>query len=245
MEDFDERLRVLRLEIAQHPGTVANVEWEGVAASLGVFAGNARELAELLRSAATDVELAIELVQNVRPDAVRQQFQVELRRRLHNYAASAGSLVDHTRRLVSRYETDTEFRRNYEHQKDAVAAAPVTAFFNDLRNFILHRRLPFLGHRMSFSGPAADDQYFESTVTIGAAGLLEWDGWSAAARDYIRAAPDGEINLLEAMEAHGQIIRGLYGWLLPQFEALHSAEVNAANELVGLYNRLLSGGREE
>ena len=158
-------------------------EWESVKATLGVFVGNGAELWELLNEAASNPELALELVQNVRPDQRRVRFGGEMQRRLHRlHVASTKSLVDHTRRLVALYDSDSEFAREYERRKDDVASRPVTAFFNDLRNFILHRRLPSIGHRVTMSGPAAHDQKFESKVLLSARTLLEWDKWTAGSR---------------------------------------------------------------
>src|SRR5205085_2788540 len=120
--------------IRQHAGYLAKRNWDGVSASLSVFMGNAHDLLGLLHQAESDVELAIELIQNVRPDDVARRFQAEVQRRLHNYVASVKSLVDHTRRLMDGYEGH-DVRVEYERRKDELVAQPVAAFFNGLRNY--------------------------------------------------------------------------------------------------------------
>jgi hypothetical protein len=94
------------------------------------------------------------------------------------------------------------------------------------------------------SGPAAHEQKFESKVLLSASTLLEWDKWTAGSREYIQgAAPEGELDLLRALDEHRPIIKSLYDWVLPQFAGLHSADLESANRLITDYNDVLTGGR--
>lgn len=65
-----------------------------------VFLPNLAELLGLLQRAATDEELAIELMQNMYEPVIRERFQAAVTRGLHNYLASAMSLVDHVRAIM-------------------------------------------------------------------------------------------------------------------------------------------------
>jgi hypothetical protein len=58
---------------------------------------------QLLDEASTNEELAVELIQNARPPIVRERFHAVATQRLHNYLASAQSLVEHL--VMERYST--------------------------------------------------------------------------------------------------------------------------------------------
>jgi len=220
-------------QITVHPGRIAWIEWDALRASLGVFRGNAAELRSMLQDAATP-PLALQLVQKP-PSA----WMLELQRRLHNYVAGAKTLVDHTRRLLKMYP-DTNLAAEYEPRKHEVATAPATAFFNDLRNYVLHHRLPFPGHQLKMTGPAAAVQSFESNVLLSTSGLLEWDKWSATARTFLETQTD-DVDLLQTMNEHQALVEQLYAWLLRQFPALHGDDLDDANRLIGDYNALRQG----
>lgn len=99
--DLTEQLELAAARIYEHPGHKEYLELQALERSiLGVFMPNLRELVQLLDAAATNEELAFELIQNVREPVVRDRFYAEATQRLHNYLASASSLVDHVRHLL-------------------------------------------------------------------------------------------------------------------------------------------------
>jgi len=226
--DTTDLLADLRHQITVHPGRIAWIEWDALSASLGVFRGNAAKLRSMLLDAAKP-PLALQLVQNPPPG-----WRQELQRRLHNYVAATKTLVDHTRRLLALYP-DTNLAVEYEPRKNTIATAPVTAFFNDLRNYVLHHRLPFPGHQLSMTGPAAAEQSFESKVLLSTSGLLEWDNWSATSRSFLEAQK-GDVDLLLAMNEHRALVEQLYNWLLRQFPVLHGDDLDDVNRLIRDYN---------
>jgi hypothetical protein len=194
-----------------------------------------------LRRPQEDPALAMELVQNVRPPAVREQFNGEVARLLHNYAASSATLVDHSRRLVSGYP-ESDFGTEYEQRKDVVAASPEVNFVKGLRNYMLHRRLPAAGHSVRFTN--SDDGSptgFEAEVRLSVAQLRTWDGWPAPARQLL-SDPDGSLPLVPLLTKHGAIVTGLASWMLQQFEGLHREDIDGANALIAQRNAILMGG---
>ena len=231
------RLEELRRQINGHPGAVARLGWDEVRRTYQVFLGNFADLRALLVRASTDMELAIELVKNVPPFDVREKFQATLDRFIHNYVAATKSLVDHTRRLTQRYG-GSPFAVEYEQRKKLVAAAGATAFVNDLRNFVLHRALPLTGHTVRFQRDPIEE--FESQAYLQTRSLLEWDGWSSKAKDYL-AARGETVDLSAAIEDHMQLVRALYDWLFAQFGELHRVDIDEVNKLVNLYNEVLQG----
>lgn len=127
-----------------------------------VFQPNLEELTELLDRAATDHDLAFELIQNVHRPDVRERFHDEISRAMHNHAASTATLIDHTRRLVA--TLDKPLREEFERRRDNVAANGEVPFVKGLRNFMLHRSLPLVGHSLSMDNVNASGDSLVSQV---------------------------------------------------------------------------------
>jgi len=231
--------KAVEREMATHPGRVAELEWTALRRMASLHEKNKGELLAILTQLGGDAMLAIEMVQNVRPPVVRDAVNLELDQRLHNYVASAGSLIDQTRRLVDRYP-GTSFALEYVTRKDGVIKTPVVAFVRDLRNFALHRSLPFLGHNISFSN---EERSLTSEVRLSTAQLRTWKGWSATARKYLEVNPH-HIDLHSAVTEHALVFDQTWSWLFAQHPGIHRNDAVAVNELIGEYNWYLSGGAE-
>jgi hypothetical protein len=73
-------------------------------------------------------------------------------RALHNYVASASALVEHTRRIMR--ERSGPIVDEFERKKRDVIAHPEVPFIHNLRNYVLHHSLPFIGHEVRRASPA-------------------------------------------------------------------------------------------
>ena len=228
-------LEDLAAAISAHPATLANEEWSALGASLKVYRGNATELGKLLTSIATDMAVGF-AVMATGPDSPR--IVAEVRRLLHNYVASVKSLVDHTRALVEPYPEGESFRVDYEARKAVIIAVPVTAFFNDLRNFILHRQIPEIIRKLSVSGHIDQASSYVAMVGLPVWQLLQWENWGAAARGYIEGAADGVVDLRAALLEHEPLVVQLNSWLFDQYVTLHGDEIDEVNALIRRLNEL-------
>jgi hypothetical protein len=214
------RVREAKLRVVKHPAYIEHQELEALGRMLGgVFAPNLRELMALLDQAATDIGLATELVQNVRPPQVREQFQAEMLRRLHNYVAAAAALVNHTRRAMQ--NRSNAIAQDFRGRRDELATMPEIRFVHELRNFMVHRTLPFLGHEMRITNVNQANQRLESEVQLSVVHLSEWDDWSTRSREFL-AANAPRLQLRPLIRKHGDLVYGLNSWL---WNAL--AEANA------------------
>ena len=100
-QDFAAGLKDVERRIFGHPGRIEKDLIDGLARTVyAVFDPNRDELLGLLDRAATDVQLAVELFQNIRRPVVRTRFEGAVMRALLNYVASTGGLVDHSRRIM-------------------------------------------------------------------------------------------------------------------------------------------------
>ena len=190
-EEHRRRLAAAEERIYSHPAYVEHQEVEALAQAIGgVFVPNGNELIGLLAAAATNEELAVELVQNVRAPTVRDEFQARTVRALHNYLASSASLVDHVRRLMR--DREGEIAERFKRGKKEVLQHPEMTFVHDLRNFTLHRKLPFLSHSFSITRVDGEDRMeVESEVLLSTQELLAWDKWTSASRRFLASFDNG------------------------------------------------------
>ncbi len=117
---------------------------------------------------------------------IMDNYLGEVLRLTHNLVASVSTVVDQTRRTLEKNWPDVSHpvRTEFNAAKQKFAADGRLGVMRDLRNYFLHRTMPHVvGHTSLFqdSGPA-------SSVLMPTASLLEWDGWKAQARDYLRSA---------------------------------------------------------
>ncbi len=226
--------------VHEHPGYKEHVDLEALRMSIiDVFLPNLQELVQLLDRAAEDPTLAMELIQNVREPAVRERFQARATQRLHNYVASAQSLVDHVRRLMR----DREGRvvDEFGKRKAAVLANPEVPFVMNLRNYTLHRALPFLGHRLSMTNVNTPEAKMESEVELSVVNLLEWNRWPAPVRTYLEGHGDA-LSLRPVVKKHGELVFELNSWLHHELARANDPALDEVNELVIQLNMVMTGG---
>ncbi len=234
--DLGRMLDEAERRIREHPaaiehGMCLSIEWSLTA----VFQPNLREVLALLDAAATDETLAIELIQNVRPPIVREQFHRLVAQRLHNYLASAASLVDHVRRVMR--DRNGDIADEFQRRKSVVLADPEIRFVFDLRHYTVHRALPLIGHRFAekSGGP------FESEVQIGVPALKEWDGWSNVSQGFLQRSADS-IPLRPLIRKHGDFVGSLNVWLHNALADANAARLSEVDQLVVARNAILVGG---
>lgn len=232
---FRAKLDDLSSELSAHPGRRAHARWMSLRYTMDLHARNLSELIAVVHRAETDVQTAMELVQNGHAPTVRDEFNAQLDQRLHNAVASALTLIDHMRRVVAGYE-GSEFSSEFSRRNDAIKLDPRAEFIRGLRNYVTHYSgaVPY-SHSVSFG-----QESFQARVLINAQALLHWSGWSANARALL-ANPGEGVDLGELVRWYRDETLSLGAWLFAQFDGLHGGEVESANRLVDDFNRYLTG----
>jgi hypothetical protein len=240
-----DQLRDAQRKIGSHPGYKEHLELQALERSIAdVFIPNRDELLSLLEAASTDWRLAFDLIQNVHEPTVRDQFHARLTRHLHNYLASATSLRDHVRRLM--VDRAGSLADEFQRRKEEMLRNPEVPFVFDLRNFTLHRKLPFFAHTLSMINVNQPDQKMESEVQLNVVELLVWDGWSAAARAYLRDLGEGAaVTLRPVIKQHADLVLDLNVWLLRELASANEGALDEVNELIVAANAILTGGDVE
>jgi hypothetical protein len=139
-------------------------------------------------------------------------------RTLHNFLASAKTLVDHSRRHVDQYLTQTSARAEYDERVSALNFGGLQSFVQDLRNYTLHKTAASVGAQISATPDGA-----RAAAVLKAKDIREWDGWSASARQYIDQAGD-DIVVRESIDEYMCRIKSLYDWLR-EVESLNHADL--------------------
>src|SRR5687768_14922772 len=236
-ERYELRLQDAKRRLVEHPGYADFYTRRALYGTIAhVFRPNFYELMRLLDAPSKNEQLAAELVQNVRRPDVREVYEAALMRALHNHVASSRTLVDHVRRVMKGQtgyvadEFDARRAKLLEHGE--------VHFIHGLRNFMLHRTLPFVSHELSISDVNQPTQAFKAKVSLSAAQLLEDDSWSAPARTYVRDQPD-DVDLRHAVLLHGDLVYRLNSWLYDALEDEAGAVVEELNRLVDEVNAAL------
>lgn len=190
--------------------------WETVQRSWVIFRRNTDELVEVVNRPRGDLALVLKLMGEDRE--ATQPFWDELDQRLHNQAASAVTLVDHTRRLINYYGADAEAMiAEYGQRNQAVRQMREASFLRDLRNYLLHSGVAPVLQTMKFQAGGATATDIEHEIKLSAALLLRWDGWSAASRAYLTGFGDRDGPVLgRDIVAYANAMAELYTWLLGQ-----------------------------
>lgn len=139
------------------------------------------------------------------------------KRLLHNFLASAKSLVDHTRVIVNRLYERHQFLGEYQSKvKQDLAQKPVQKFVQHLRNYTQHYTLPILALQINFS----DDLNFNVKMDVNL--LKKWDGWGSS-KSYLETVGDDFCIVALASEYYA-LIYDFYDWLINRQQELHQTD---------------------
>ncbi len=242
-ETLDKDLRAIESRIARHPGYLNYAQATTLLATIKhVVEPNWRELLAVLDAPNATPMLALELVQNVRKPVIRDKFRATLDQKLHNYLASAFTLVDHVRRIVE--ARNDEPVEKMLAAKPELLANPEVPFMQDLRNFTLHRTLPVTSSRVNVTAPNQADMKMESFIELSVPSLLEWKKWTSASKAFLADQGDA-VNLRPVAAKHGELILTFNTVFFNNLEAANAAHLDGLNELMTQRNALLIGGSIE
>lgn len=146
----------------------------------------------------------------------RQEGMGEVLSLLHNYVASAKSLVEHSRRIHGKAYQPKELREECGRQIQArFVSDPLIQFVHDLRNMALHYRLPTL--RMTTSIQSGE---MAVRLQLVRADLEEWKEWTAHSKVFLGNAAE-KIDLLETVDGYHSRVTAYYRWFRAEQDKAH------------------------
>lgn len=156
----------------------------------------------------------------------------EMTRMLHNLVASAKTLVEHTRILINKSYPDSQFLRDYETEiKKRFAGNCLIGFIEDLRNFALHYRMPFVtAHFEVKRDPDAGKVTEKQSILLDKANLLGWSGWTTKGKTYLAEAA-ASIELEDVIDRYFSDVAAFHQWMRDRLVTLHSEELKWLDEM--------------
>ena len=178
--------------------------------SLGVFLGNCDQLLGFLSSHVDD-PVAVMRLWDVHNREGFDRFLDEVDRLLHNVAAAAMSLREHSYRVRDKWlGPDQRDRLREEHDervRQVFAESRAAQLVLGLRNIIQHRKLPrLLGEHGWVRGEG-----FTSKVRLDKDDLLEWDRWSPEIRADLEEG-EGDVDLGGIVTEYRAAVVGFHTW---------------------------------
>jgi hypothetical protein len=137
----------------------------------------------------------------------------EVSRRLHNFLASAKTLVDHTRVHVRTIHSGTQFEEEYrEEVASRFSQSSITKFVHCLRNYNLHYRIPLINVSTNIRlEPGGQVTEMRQQISLRADILRSWSGWDKLAKRYLTEA--GEQLSVERLAAdYMRVMSPFYEW---------------------------------
>jgi len=189
--------------------------------SFEIFRANYGELRKLLVFHSQE-QHALELWK-LRNRHLLEAFQKEVARLLHNFVASALSLVDHTRvHYRDLYEADGRFPEYKAEVKKRFQTNPLASFVRGLRQFCLHYKIPSIQSEMRYS---REPPILESRLQLIRGNLEEFSAWTSPAKRFL-ARQEDSIDLLNVMDDYYSLVASFYRWFSDRQRELHSDELD-------------------
>lgn len=166
----------------------------------------------------------------------------EILRHFQNFIASALALVDASRNWTADlWLRFPDFCAEYDSRRAVEFSGSVNHLFvQDLRNYMLHYRLPRSASQGSFTlklslKDGEENNETNWAIVFDLEGLRKWDGWRTEPKAYLAVCSD-DIDLLTIVEPYHRQVIAFYAWFHQRVEALHAADVaEAAKHHAGLH----------
>ena len=190
-----------------------------------VFERNYTELASALEKF-RDPAFYLPTLDREHPERL-DDFLLEITRLLHNYAAAAISLADHTRIVANELYAQSPFLAEYGEQvKGTFAESPVARFVHGLRNYMLHYRLPFpISHLTADHIGTSNEWNIETHLTLLVADLKKWGEWHPRAEEYL-AAGDAQLDLHQLVTDYTSSVKSFRSWLQIRQQEVHKKDMD-------------------
>ncbi|MGG0053093.1 hypothetical protein [Bacillus atrophaeus] len=223
-----DELAVNKDKIKKSEGLRINKKMKDLDVSKYVFEKNHEELCKTINLFKSDYEKAIKTIKISQGKGLNP-FLYELSRLLHNYLASGKTLIDHSRKLFQQeYEhKHLAFSKVYQNKlKETFAESPLAKFIQDLRNYSLHRSIPISGA----SYDIASSNRGLTEVFLVKKSLLEWDGWTKKAKEYIDTCKK-DIDLIQLVNEYTKKTKEFQEWFRSKQMEIHKKDFDELRTL--------------
>ena len=232
MDDDIAHLQAEQARIEALPGRVAWVKLARLNRTAKILRGNAKALLDHLKR----MDDLGHMLTTTSDQQAFEEFLDETERHLHNYVAAAQSRIDHFRQFArAEWPERSPLREAYQRRIDEeFKDSHLHNFVTDLRNLILHVRLPVSTTTETW-GPGTTWSF---QVMLDCADLLRWDGWSRQAREYIEAS-ENSVDLGRTVATYTNEIIAFDRWVAERFIEQHLEEIESYQRALREYQARL------
>lgn len=204
-----------------------------------IFSLNYNTLCHALDMFEQDVELCF-----LRNRSRRDEITLNILCLLHNYTASAFTLVNHSRKLKQELSNEN-VNVFYEKEVEKLKSIEVVSFMKDLRNYVQHRSFPICNRRINFKGTEGTNQsLMEHKILLSREELLKWregskSKWTAKSRKYINSFNSNIDIKLFCKEYYDIIVefdRSFFEKVCKEYESDIKEFIEFRNSLIKLYS---------
>ncbi len=173
----------------------------------------------------------MELIQMMQDRSWVELYLVEVTRTIHNFAASALTLVDTTRVVYHEVYMPKNLLPEYQGEIDARFIKDGTAnFIKDLRQFCQHYRLPLVGAKIGVQFDPGGGQV-QWGVPISRKQLDVWSRWSKTSRGFIDGF-EKEIDLEAVAQDYRDKVVAFNTWFEGKQKEIHAVEWAYRDEMI-------------
>jgi len=185
-----------------------------------VYTRNYSELRKLLEFY-SDLEKSLQLWDRKNRDK-QDAFHNEVTRLLHNFVASAKSLVDHTRTIYrSLYRSSGQFPEYQKKIDSSFTHNAVAQFVESLRNYCLHYRTPPVFSEMRYE---KTPPLHVSRIKLDVDALKEFSEWKRESREYL-AQQTSDIDLLDIIDEYHRLVIEFHDWFVKRQKEIHYKDI--------------------
>lgn len=194
-----------------------------------IFQENSKKLMEYSRN---PPKLHYNLIPDIKSRIQKNALDCEAARLIHNYVASAKTLVDVSRCNSKKY-LSSDLKNEYAKiVLDTLANDPCTQIIQNLRNFMLHVDMPNVSNRINILTGKS------SYLSLAPEKLLNWKKWKKIEKDYLKTLfQKGETIIIHKFFlAHTDKIKFITSFLL---KAIIDSKNNDLSKVYNLHNQIL------
>ena len=159
-----------------------------------------------------------------------EEAMMHIIRLLHNYVASALSLIDHSRRVNKRlYQEEDLFPDYPTRASDDFTHDPLSQFIKCLRHYCQHYRSPNLQLTTSIASPTSPAV---RTIELVKEDLISFDGWNSTAKKFLVSFEE-KIDVLAIASEYRLKVLSFYKWFQLRQREIHSQEFEVMREKEG------------
>lgn len=225
MSNASDAAKIMR-RLKECEGEKISHKIEELHATFFIFSENRKQLLTAIR--AFEYPPNITTIWRMENRLALRRLHEEIARLLHNYLASAATLIDHTRIFAHDLYQDKPFYEEYKTKiDDTFKTSELAGFIKGLRNWMLHKGLAPTVAKLSGGGMTTSPL---STIVLSYEKLKTWDRWDTRAKAYI-ANLNSDPKLHTLVSSYGSLVESFYEWLENRIQEIHASAFQELDEL--------------